>query len=86
MNGKNIQNFLVNIVLKKKSLKKKTQILKTVFFMPFLLWNGLNKFQFRIVQHVTTTKPSCGPKVVILKPTSTRGVSHYGLAIYIKLS
>jgi hypothetical protein len=33
---------------------------------------------------VSTTKPSCGPKVVILKPASTRGVSHYGLAIYIK--
>jgi hypothetical protein len=33
---------------------------------------------------MTTTKPSCGPKVVILKPASTRGVSHCGLAIYIK--
>jgi hypothetical protein len=63
INGKDIQNLFVNMVLKKNS--KKTQIQRGTFPYVSSLGNGLKKFQFEIVQSTTTYKP----KVVLPKPT-----------------
>jgi hypothetical protein len=47
INGKDIQNLFVNMVLKKNS--KKTQIQRGTFPYVSSLGNGLKKFQFEIV-------------------------------------
>ncbi len=62
INGKDIQNLFVNMVLKKTL---KIHKFKEAPFHVSSLWNGLKKFQFEIVQSTTTYKP----KVVLPKPT-----------------
>jgi hypothetical protein len=52
--GESIGNLLRNMVLGKKNFKKTD--LKICFFYASLLGNGLNKFQFGIVQLTTSKK------------------------------
>jgi hypothetical protein len=51
--GKDIENLIMNMVLK-KILKKKTQIWKNTFPCLFIR-NGLNIFQFGTIQFTTMT-------------------------------
>ncbi len=53
IDGEGIESFIVYMVLRKRKLLKGHKFKKTPFH-GFSLWNGLNKFQYEIIQSMMT--------------------------------